>query len=262
MNMWEKELEAMQEAALLAQKRILEIYHTDFAVDLKEDHSVVTKADKEADAIIRTYLHTKFPEYAFLTEESKDTKERLSNDYVFIVDPVDGTQEFVHHNDEFTTNIALAYKHEIVVGVINVPVKGELSYAIKGEGAYLRNKDGKLRRLSASKRNTPPYICLLSRSFSVEKEKELIKRHEKEIAEVRILGAATKFLAIAKGEADMFYRFSGGTKEWDVAPGDLIVTEAGGYMIKPDGSHYAYNRDDVYNHDGYILLNDIKNRLF
>lgn len=260
--MWEKELEAMKEAAYLAEKEILRVYHTSFDVEIKSDDSPVTAADKGADKIIREYLHKKFPEYAFLTEESKDTKERLDNDYVFIVDPVDGTKEFVARNGEFTTNIALAFKHEVVVGVINVPMQNKLVFAIKGQGAYMLKRGEGAKRIHASSKTGPKYVALLSRSFSVSKEKELLETHKEEISSIVVLGAATKFLAIAEGEADMFYRFSGGTKEWDVAAGDIIVSEAGGIMTKPDGSPYHYNREDVYNHEGYILLNKKENRLY
>ena len=260
--MWEKELEAMKEAAFLAEKEILRVYHTSFDVEIKSDNSPVTAADKGADKIICEYLHKKFPNYAFLTEESKDTKERLQNDYVFIVDPVDGTKEFVARNGEFTTNIALAYKHEVVVGVINVPLQEKIAFAIKGQGAYIQKKGEEPKRIHVSEKLGPEYVAFLSRSFSVSKEKELLEKHKEELSSIVVLGAATKFLAIAEGEAEMFYRFSGGTKEWDVASGDLIVTEAGGIMTKPDGTRYSYNREDVYNHEGYILLNKLENRLY
>lgn len=259
--MWEKELKAMKEAALLAEKEILRVYQSAFEVEIKSDDSPVTLADKNADKIIRDYLHERFPDYAFLTEESKDTKERLGNDFVFIIDPVDGTKEFVARNGEFTTNIALAYKHEAVVGVINVPLQNRMAYAVKGEGAYIEEKGKAPRRIHVSEQLGPKYVFLLSRSFSMPAEKELIARHKEEIENVSILGAATKFIAIAEGEAHLFYRYSGGTKEWDVAAGDVLVTEAGGIMSKPDGTPYSYNREDVYNREGYILLNRIENKL-
>jgi 3'-phosphoadenosine 5'-phosphosulfate (PAPS) 3'-phosphatase len=114
--MFEKELESMKKAALDAEKKIKEVYATSFAVEIKSDNSPVTAADKGADEMIRAELHTRFPKYAFLTEESQDDKTRLNNDYVFIVDPVDGTKEFVARNGQFCTNIALAYRHEVVAG--------------------------------------------------------------------------------------------------------------------------------------------------
>ena len=106
--MFEKELEEMKIAAELARNEILKVYSQDFDVEIKSDDSPVTEADKNADAIIKKYLSEKFPTYAFLTEESLDDGSRLQNDYVFIVDPVDGTKDFVAKNGQFTTNIALA----------------------------------------------------------------------------------------------------------------------------------------------------------
>ena len=126
--MWEKELQAAIEAGLKARIKIMEIYNKGFDVEIKEDDSPVTIADKTADKIIREHLHNAFPAHAFLTEESEDNEERLSNDYVWIVDPVDGTKDFVAKDGGFTTNIALAYKHELVVGVVVVPVTGEIYF--------------------------------------------------------------------------------------------------------------------------------------
>ena len=112
--MWEREIEEMKNAALLAEKKILEVYHSTFKVETKSDDSPVTEADKAADKIIKDYLKERFPDYAFLTEESVDTKERLHKDLLFIIDPVDGTVEFVNKSGGFSTNIALCYKNEIV----------------------------------------------------------------------------------------------------------------------------------------------------
>jgi 3'-phosphoadenosine 5'-phosphosulfate (PAPS) 3'-phosphatase len=106
--MWEQELAAMIKAAKDAEVEIKKIYQTAFKVEIKADKSPVTLADKTADALIRKELGEAFPDYGMLTEESKDTKDRLSKENIWIVDPVDGTKEFVAHNGEFTTNIALA----------------------------------------------------------------------------------------------------------------------------------------------------------
>ena len=144
--MWEEQLEAAIEAGVKAIKGILEIYNTDFSVEIKDDNSPVTLADKNADKVIRDYLHKKYPTYAFLTEESTDDVSRLDNDFVWIVDPVDGTKDFVAKDGGFTTNIALAYKHEAVVGVVVVPLTGEIYFAAKGLGAFYR-KDGVTKRI-------------------------------------------------------------------------------------------------------------------
>ena len=135
--MWEKEIEVALYAIKKAREKVLEIYHSsDFGVEIKEDNSPVTKADKMSDEIIRNILKENFPNYAILTEESIDDKSRLNNDFVWIVDPIDGTKEFVAHNDQFTINIALSYKHDIVVGVIDIPVYDETFYMGKGKGCF------------------------------------------------------------------------------------------------------------------------------
>ena len=253
--MYQKELEAAIKAAKHAQEKILEIYHTDFDVEIKSDDSPVTLADKTADAMIRKDLSTAFPEAGFLTEESKDTKERLSKKAVWIVDPVDGTKEFVSRNGQFTTNIALAVDHEVVVGVINVPLFNVLYFAVKGEGAFKMDSEGKIIPIHCSDRDSS-LRTVRSISFFNEKEKAFYDRHKDLFeGEAEPIGAANKFCVIAEGKYDFFYRMSSGTKEWDVAAGDLLVHEAGGAMVQPNGEKFRYNREDVYNREGYVIAN-------
>ena len=145
--MFEKELEAAIVAAKRAVKGILEIYNTPFEVEIKEDNSPVTLADKGADKLIREYLGTMFPNYGMLTEESNDDLSRLDKDYIWIVDPVDGTKDFVARDNEFTTNIALAYKGQVVVGVVSIPATKELYYASKNNGAYYDDGKGNVQRI-------------------------------------------------------------------------------------------------------------------
>lgn len=257
--MWEKELEAAIIAAVLAKRKILEIYNTDFDVEIKDDDSPVTKADKEADKIIRESLSKKFPTHAFLTEESVDDKKRLENDYVWIVDPVDGTKDFVDKNGEFTVNIALSYKHEVVVGVVLIPVTGEIYYASKLGGAFYNN-GLEVEQIFANRKNKE--LTVLTSRFHVnEKELELIKKHADKITKVETYGSSIKACRIARGLAELSYRMSAGTKEWDTAASQIIVTEAGGVFVKPDGSKIHYNREDVYNREGYVVANTKKNIL-
>jgi 3'(2'), 5'-bisphosphate nucleotidase len=258
--MYEKELAAMIKAALDAEVGIRAVYDTAFAVEIKSDNSPVTAADKNADAAIRKELHAAFPKYAFLTEESADDKSRLTNDYVFIVDPVDGTKEFVSRNGEFCTNIGLSYKHEIVAGVINVPMKNVLYYAVKGQGAYRLEKGKEPVRIHVNSK-VDNLTVLRSISFFVEKEEALIRKHKDRITHIVAIGAALKFCAIAQGDAEISYRMTPNTKEWDIAAGTIIIKEAGGLIQKLDGTEYAFNRDDVYNRDGYILANRPENIL-
>ncbi|MBR0294804.1 MAG: 3'(2'),5'-bisphosphate nucleotidase CysQ [Bacilli bacterium] len=258
--MWEKELNAALEAGLKAKEKIMEIYQKGFDVEIKEDNSPVTIADKSADAIIREVLHKHFPSHAFLTEESEDDLSRLDNDYVWIVDPVDGTKDFVARDGGFTTNIALAYKHELVVGVVVVPVTGEIYYAMKGVGSFYRNPDGKEEIIHVNDK-VDNLTCLRSVFHFNENEAKLIEKHKDKITKVEKFGSSLKPCRIAHGKAEITYRLSAGTKEWDTAACQIIVEEAGGLFIEPDGNRITYNRKDVYNRKGYIVVNRKENIL-
>lgn len=258
--MWEKELTAAIEAGLKAKVEIMKIYNAGFDVEIKEDNSPVTLADKTADRIIREELHKAFPKYAFLTEESEDDHSRLNNDYVWIVDPVDGTKDFVAKDGGFTTNIALCYKHEIVVGVVVVPVTGEYYYASKGNGSYYVNAKGEKILMHVNDKLED--LTVLSSVFhSNEKEQALIEKHSDKIKHQEKFGSSLKPCRIAQGLAEISYRMSAGTKEWDTAACDIIVKEAGGLFVEPDGKDITYNRVDVYNRKGYIVVNRKENIL-
>ena len=257
--MWEEQLNAAIEAGVKAIEGILKIYNSDFAVEIKEDDSPVTLADKNADKVIRKYLHSKFPTYAFLTEESTDDLSRLENDYVWIVDPVDGTKDFVAKDGGFTTNIALAYKHEAVVGVVVVPLTGEIYFAAKGMGAFYR-KDGVTKRIHVSDKLTD--LTVYKSVFHSKPEEDAkIEKFKDRIGRVEKWGSALKPCRIAEGLAEITYRISGGTKEWDTAAFQVIVEEAGGYVLEPNGKRLTYNREDVYNRNGYIVVNRKENIL-
>lgn len=258
-TMYEKETEAMIRAAKHAEKHILSVYETPFDVEIKEDDSPVTAADKGADEMIREELSKEFPEYGFLTEESTDTEERFSKKAIWIIDPVDGTKEFVSKNGQFTTNIALCVDGEIVAGVINAPTLGITYYAFKNQGAFRIEKDGTRTKIHVSER-TKNLRVLRSISFFKPVEEAFLEAHKDKIqGEPTPVGAALKFCAIAEGRAELFYRGSGGTKEWDVAAGDIVLKEAGGLMVQPNGEPFVYNRKDVYNRDGYIMANRAEN---
>jgi len=257
--MWEIELLEAMNAAMRARSAIMEIYGMPFDVEIKDDASPVTLADRQADEIITNYLKSAFPGHAFLTEESRDDKTRLYNDFVWIIDPVDGTKDFIAKNGEFTTNIALSYKHEIVVGVIMLPATNEIYYASKGNGSY-RAHDGVVTRIHVNEK-LDNLTVLLSRFHVNENEKAMIAKHADKIKNRETFGSCLKACRIASGLAELSYRLSAGTKEWDTAASQLIVVEAGGVYVKPDLTTIKYNRDDVYNREGYVIANRIENVL-
>ncbi len=257
--MWEKELKEAIFAGLKAKDKIMEIYNKGFDVEIKEDNSPVTLADKTADRIIREHLSNCFPTHAFLTEESEDNQERLSNDYVWIVDPVDGTKDFVAKDGGFTTNIALSYKHEVVVGVVVVPVTGEIYFATKDGGAFHR-VNGANAKIHVNDK-TEDLTVLRSVFHFNDDEKALIEKHSDKIKHIAKFGSSLKPCKIAEGLAEITYRMSGNTKEWDTAAFQIIVEEAGGYVLEPNGKPLTYNREDVYNRNGYIVVNRKENIL-
>lgn len=258
--MWEKELQAAIDAGLLAKEKIMEIYHQEFDVEIKDDNSPVTIADKTADKIIREYLHKTFPTHAFLTEESEDSRERLSNDYVWIVDPVDGTKDFVAKDDQFTINIALAYQHKVVVGVVIAPALDEIYFASLSNGAFFQKIGEKPVKIHVNDKLDDLTVLTSVFHFN-EKEQALIDSHQDKIKHVMKRGSSLKPCAIAHGLAEITYRCSPNTKEWDTAASQIIVEEAGGLFVEPDGSPITYNREDVYNRKGYIVVNRKENIL-
>lgn len=257
--MWEKQLAVAIKAGELAKRTILEVYKTPFKVEIKKDKSPVTDADKKADKIISEYLNQAYPEYAILTEESKDDIARLQNDFVWIVDPLDGTTNFVEKNDEFTINIALVHKHKVVVGVVVVPITGEIYYATNHGGAFY-SVNGKIKEIHVS-RNTNAIRVLLSRSHHGKKEEEILSKYGSKIANKKYVGAAIKACLIAKGEAELSIGLNDKTKEWDSAAPQIILKEAGGLFIEPNGTWLTYNRKDTTNRNGYIMANKRKNIL-
>lgn len=246
------------DAALLAGAAILEEYEKPHEIEYKEDESPVTQADRLANDIIVNHLRAAYPAYAILAEESTDDLGRLDNDWCWIVDPIDGTKEYIKRNGEFTVNIALAYRHEIQLGVIYVPVSGELYYACKGEGAFYRTGDQTVP-IHVSER-VSDLVVLIGRSAQPEISRRVISQNDHRIKQVIRTGSSLKGCLIARGKADVYYRF-GPTMEWDLAAMEIIIREAGGIILEMDGKPFRYNRRDPLNAKGFYVVNDVRNML-
>lgn len=260
MMIYKNELEIAKKAAVLAGRAIVEIYNSgDFGVERKSDDSPLTKADKASNRIIVDMMREHFPTHAILSEEEKDNLDRLQNDLCFVIDPLDGTKEFVKRNGQFTVNIALAYKHKSVMGVIYVPVTEELYYAAEGYGSYLE-KDGVVTELHVSKEDKNPsdLNVVMSNSHGCKEMEELLAKYQlKNFVKV---GSSLKGCMIARGEADVYYRHNP-TMEWDTAAMQCIVEEAGAVFRQMDDSEMLYNRENSLNDKGFYILNDWKNKL-
>lgn len=249
-------LETVKSVTLEAGKIIVEIYSKDFSVNYKADLSPITEADQKSNALIVQTLSGKYPECAILAEESRDNPERLKNQWCFIIDPLDGTKEFVKKNGEFTVNVALAFCGKPVLGVIGIPVTGELYYAVKGMGAFYE-KHGQVRKIAVSSR-LEDIRMMVSRSHQSDKLLALIEKNG--IKNIASVGSAIKGCLIARGDAEVYYRF-GYTMEWDTAAMQCIVEEAGGVFRQMDDSEMAYNRENSLNEKGFYIINHPANQL-
>lgn len=248
-----------KETARMAGKKIMEIYdhEDDFCIEHKQDHSPLTKADKAANKIILEALRAQFPDYAFLSEEEKDTKERLENDYCFIIDPLDGTKEFIKRNGQFTVNIALSYCHKAVMGVIYAPARDELYYAAEESGAYMEAGGGQPERLHVTDTvGMSSLRFVVSNSHNCKQMDDFISKCN--ITKLVKVGSSLKGCMVAKGAADAYYRFNP-TMEWDTAAMQCIAEEAGGLFRQIDGSFMTYNRNDCCNSKGFCVINRMEN---
>lgn len=256
--MWERELEVAKQVAIEAGKDIMEIYADldAWEVEYKEGHMPLTKADKLANDRIVKRLRKEFPEYAVLSEEEKDDRSRLANRLCFVVDPLDGTKEFIKRNGQFTVNIALAKDHRSVMGVIYVPAQGDLYYAVKGAGAYLE-RGGRAEKLQVSSR-TEDIRAVMSGSHSCPEMDQLLEKYQ--LKHFVRMGSSLKGCVIARGDAEVYYRYNP-TMEWDTAAMQCIVEEAGGIFRQMDGSLMKYNRENSLNEKGFYILNCKENFL-
>lgn len=256
--MWQKELEFAIELARRAGEKILDIYENVnlFSVEYKADNSPLTSADKASNNIIVSGLRNEFPNYAILSEEEQDNQERLYNDYCFVIDPLDGTKEFIKRNGQFTVNIALSYKHRSVMGVIYVPVSGELYFASQGDGAYYQKRsDLTPERIHVSSNRDKTQLRMVASSSHASPHLDELIDKIKPVTILKI-GSSLKGCLIAKGEADIYYRFNP-TMEWDTAAMQCIVEEAGGVFRQMDGSEMLYNRRDSTNKNGFYVLHSM-----
>lgn len=251
--------------ALEAGKKIMEVYEDEslFAqVEVKSDKSPLTLADKRANEVIVAGLKANYPEFAILSEEEKDDLSRRDNPFCFIVDPLDGTKEFVKRNGQFTVNIALAQEQKVILGVIFVPATGDLYYASQGNGSYFKNPQGVVSENKVSTQvglDNPSQIRLvMSASHGSPVMEELVKKYQ--FTEFVKMGSSLKGCLVAKGEAELYYRH-GLTCEWDTAAMQAIAQEAGAIFRQMDGSEMLYNRENTLNEKGFYIINHSDNRL-
>ncbi|MFC4729619.1 3'(2'),5'-bisphosphate nucleotidase CysQ [Coralloluteibacterium thermophilus] len=246
--------EAVVAVAREAAAAILAVYREDFEVMSKADRSPVTEADLAAHRIIRDGLAALDPALPLVSEEGAkaDWEERRGWRRYWLVDPLDGTREFVKRNGEFTVNIALIEDGVPVLGTILAPVTGECVFAERGQGAFLRDGEGDVE-LATRRDPGPPLRVAASRSHRDPRVDALLARMPDR--ETIGLGSSLKFCRIAEGRIDVYPRF-GTTCEWDTAAGQCIVEAAGGGVYALDGSPLRYNTRESLKNPDFVAVGD------
>jgi 3'(2'), 5'-bisphosphate nucleotidase len=233
---------------------ILQVYNGAFAVQRKDDNSPLTLADLESQRVIIDGLEHIAPEIPILSEESAAAPwaERRTWRELWIVDPLDGTREFVKRNGEFTINIALVVEHEPVLGVVSAPAQGTTFWGIAGVGAFTRGRDGQARRMHTVPPQQPLRV-VGSRSHPSAQTAAYLTRLGPHV--VSGVGSSLKFCLLADGQAELYPRF-GPTSEWDTAAGQAVLEAAGGHVTRLDGHRLRYNcRESVINGD-FVAFSD------
>ncbi|MGB9764721.1 MAG: 3'(2'),5'-bisphosphate nucleotidase CysQ [Candidatus Saccharicenans sp.] len=253
---------------------VLNVYarlEKDWDVQLKDDRTPVTEADRASNRIISEGLRKLWPDIPILSEESQEIPYELRKkfEYFWLLDPLDGTKEFIKRNGEFTINLALITRHQTAAGFISVPCKGLIYYAVKGEGAYRLQEEGGaeegnslLNKNTKNKNNDfkievsklraaefspdePGLIVVASRShFDPETQKFIERLNNPALVSV---GSSLKFMLLAEGKAHLYPRL-GRTMEWDTAAGQAILEEAGGQVLEFYSRRpLTYNKESLVN---------------
>ena len=255
-------------AAKRAGEAILEVYDSDFAVEQKDDKSPLTLADKRSHEIIENVLEQTVTAnnstVPILSEEGKEIPydERIKWEYFWLVDPLDGTKEFIKRNGEFTVNIALIHKHKPVLGIIYIPVKDVFYFAAINFGAYKLENSGiltenlsieelidKSQKLPLNSNDKTTLTVIGSRSHTSEEFTEFVKQLNQKHENVEFIssGSSLKLCLVAEGKADVYPRF-GPTMEWDTAAGQAIVEQAKGTVMEAETNEpLNYNKSNLLN---------------
>ena len=230
--------ETMRRLALEAGDAIMEIYQGgDLDVEAKADDSPVTAADKAADAIIATGLREAFPDMMLVTEEQA-ASHKLTGDTFLIVDPLDGTKEFIHRRGDFTVNIALVEKGVPTRGLVYAPAKGRMfltladGTSVEESGPFERGAMGPTQQISVADADNSALMVVASKSHRDQATDDYINKYA--VKDMKSAGSSLKFCLVATGEADLYPRL-GRTMEWDTAAGHAVLAGAGGKVLRFEG---------------------------
>ncbi len=233
---------------------VTEVYKTNFDVEWKGFRDPVTKADLEANRVLLEELSKSG--YPILSEESEDDKNRLGAEYVWLVDPLDGTGSFIRRNDEFCIMVALLHHDKPVFGAVYLPVQDTLYYAEKDKGAYVQEQESETR-ISVSEQSNPHAAhAVTSRTHLTGRLAELLKAIAP-AQQVRVGSNGIKAGCVADGRADFFINPTNKMGEWDIAAPHIIVEEAGGKVTGAFGEQLVYNKEVPKAEHGILATNGV-----
>jgi 3'(2'), 5'-bisphosphate nucleotidase len=252
------EISRICEIARAAGAEILSVYESDFDFETKGDGSPLTLADQKAHNLIDAELRSLTPDIPVLSEESIDEigDTRLDWKRYWLVDPLDGTKEFIKRNGEFTVNIALIDDGQPVIGVVYAPVPDTLYFAALNQGAFKQSAENKSEPIHTRMLDLTHVDIVASRSHLSEEVKQFaasIERHA-EVVELISMGSSLKLCLVAEGRADVYPRL-GLTSEWDTAAAHCVVEAAGGEVVDCQSNSLRYGKKDILN-PWFIVVGD------
>ena len=246
------ELGKIIDGMVKAGEKVLEVYETDFSTEKKDDDSPITQADIESNKILKEVLGE--TGITILSEEDVDDKKRLSEDKIWIIDPLDGTTDFVNKTGEFTIMVGLVKKQKSILGLIYCPIKKKLYLAESGKGAFCYDEEWEKIEVTMMSELQNCH-ALVSRHHLSEKEKKLLD--EMEISVVTEMGSSLKVTEIASGKAEVFVTTTNKMKQWDTCASNCIISEAGGKMTDISGKEMTYNTESVQHENGILVTNGL-----
>jgi len=247
------ELDVALQAVTEAGKTILEIYGKKYETSIKSDDSPITEADLKSNEVIKKNLSK--TDHQILSEEDKDDQSRIFQDKIWIVDPLDGTSDFIDKTGEFTVMIALVKNKKPILGVIGWPTEKTIFAAQEGKGAF-RFSENKWRKISVTKiSELPKCRAVGSRHHLSDKEKMFIEKLG--IKNFTSIGSSLKVGKISSGEAEAYITTTNKMKEWDSAASYCIISEAGGKMTDMLGNDITYNNKIVNHQNGILVTNGL-----